>query len=358
MAISRPQGIRSILGMAQVAFALLPIAWMATALVSAASVGFEPTPNSFPRASFEGSDASKYLLDFMRGTRRGVEGRVIAVWGLTDGKSMPLRADGHGVQVAQALMQAGAKLRIVSPHQVAAAKTLKDKNGQTLFDDRVEWMPDPLGALKGADSLLLMADWPEFLEITPEQIAERMRGRGIFDGREALSATALDAVGLNYYSFAKPGSPPWLDPDFQAYMTHIRETTDTDDAILMVPGTRLGTTSGRARWFLHMNYQLAPRELFLWQPELGCGTSGQYRQWVDAYNKARPWKGVGRPQPGPRELSQLARNTPIRNLSAAEMTAAEKRGVDSVMFWTHNSDFRIADWENVPFDAVRQGGSR
>ncbi|MBT7317624.1 MAG: hypothetical protein HN844_00215 [Planctomycetes bacterium] len=365
MAISRPQGIPSILGLAQVAFALLPLLWLGTALTHAASAGFEPTPASFPRPSFEGADASQYLLDFWRGTRRGVANRTIAFWGLSDDDpadgvaSASLSADGHGVRVARALMEAGVQLRIVSPHLEEQARALKDASGKLVFDDRVTWMgQNAIDSLTGVDGLLLVSEWPEFLAISPTQIAQQMRGRGVFDGREALDATALDAAGLNYYSFAKPGSPPWLDPDFQNYMAHLRESTEEDDAILMLPGTRLGTTSGRARWFLHMNYQLTPRELYLWRPELACGTSGQYRQWVDAYNKAHPWKKMGRPQPGPRELSKLVGNTPARFLNAAESNAAAARKVDSVLFWTHNSDFRVSDWENIPIEKVGAGAQR
>jgi UDPglucose 6-dehydrogenase len=57
---------------------------------------------------------------------------------------------------------------------------------------------DALDAVQGADAVVLVTEWSEFLELDWADVAERMRGTLVLDGRNALDAQAVIAAGLTY----------------------------------------------------------------------------------------------------------------------------------------------------------------
>jgi UDPglucose 6-dehydrogenase len=62
----------------------------------------------------------------------------------------------------------------------------------------IDFAASPLEAASGADAVVLVTEWPEFLELDWRLVAERMRGRVVIDGRNALDADAVRAAGLTY----------------------------------------------------------------------------------------------------------------------------------------------------------------
>jgi UDPglucose 6-dehydrogenase len=56
----------------------------------------------------------------------------------------------------------------------------------------------PLGAVEQADAVVLVTEWREFLELDWKLVAEAMSGELVVDGRNALDAAAIRAVGLIY----------------------------------------------------------------------------------------------------------------------------------------------------------------
>jgi UDPglucose 6-dehydrogenase len=52
--------------------------------------------------------------------------------------------------------------------------------------------------LAGADAAVLVTEWPEFVELDWRQVAEKMQGNLVIDGRNALDADAVRAAGLLY----------------------------------------------------------------------------------------------------------------------------------------------------------------
>ena len=57
---------------------------------------------------------------------------------------------------------------------------------------------DPLAALDGADSLLILTPWPAYRDIAPTDIAARMPGKLVIDPYRVLDGDALRAAGLGY----------------------------------------------------------------------------------------------------------------------------------------------------------------
>ncbi len=56
----------------------------------------------------------------------------------------------------------------------------------------------PLDAVAGADAVVLVTEWPEFVELDWKHVAGAMAGELVVDGRNALDPHAIRAAGLVY----------------------------------------------------------------------------------------------------------------------------------------------------------------
>jgi UDPglucose 6-dehydrogenase len=53
-------------------------------------------------------------------------------------------------------------------------------------------------AVTGADAVVLVTEWPEFLDLDWSEVAAAMAGDVVIDGRNALDAAAVRSAGLVY----------------------------------------------------------------------------------------------------------------------------------------------------------------
>ncbi|MEA2208008.1 MAG: UDPglucose 6-dehydrogenase [Solirubrobacteraceae bacterium] len=70
----------------------------------------------------------------------------------------------------------------------------------------IEFASSPLDAAAGADAVVLVTEWAEFLELDYKLVAGAMRGRLVIDGRNALDPDALSAAGLQYEGVGRGGA--------------------------------------------------------------------------------------------------------------------------------------------------------
>jgi UDPglucose 6-dehydrogenase len=62
----------------------------------------------------------------------------------------------------------------------------------------VEFAPAALEVVDGADAVVLVTEWDEFKRLDFAEVAARMRGDLLIDGRNALDPAAVRAAGLVY----------------------------------------------------------------------------------------------------------------------------------------------------------------
>jgi UDPglucose 6-dehydrogenase len=62
----------------------------------------------------------------------------------------------------------------------------------------VEFADSALGAVEGADAVIIVTEWPEFAELDWSEVAQRMPGTLVIDGRNFVDRDAVGAVGLIY----------------------------------------------------------------------------------------------------------------------------------------------------------------
>lgn len=94
------------------------------------------------------------------------------------------------------LLQAyGCRIRAHDPRAMGTAGALLGN---------VQWCRDAVTAAEGANALVILTDWQEFLDVDFGRIASAMTGRAVFDMRNMLDPEAVAAHGLDCFGIGRP----------------------------------------------------------------------------------------------------------------------------------------------------------
>ena len=124
-----------------------------------------------------------------------VEGKTIAVLGLTFKPNTDDMREAPSLEIVPALQAAGAELRAFDPGGLEEAR--KRLSG-------VAWCEDAYDALAGADALVLVTEWNEFRALDLKRVAELMRGRVVVDLRNIYEPQRMRDAGFDYSSIGRP----------------------------------------------------------------------------------------------------------------------------------------------------------
>ena len=81
--------------------------------------------------------------------------------------------------------------------QVRAYDPVAEREARKLMVG-VEFADSALDAVAGADACIIVTEWPEFSELNWTEVARRMPGRLVVDGRNFLDPDAVRAAGFAY----------------------------------------------------------------------------------------------------------------------------------------------------------------
>lgn len=123
---------------------------------------------------------------FVGGT---VEGRRIAVWGLTFKAHTDDLRDSPALNIINRLVEVGA---VVTAYDPAVA----DGSDPRLAGIAV--VADPYEAVAGAEVLAVLTEWPEFADVDLDRVADAMASRNVVDARNLLDREGLKARGFAY----------------------------------------------------------------------------------------------------------------------------------------------------------------
>src|ERR1700744_2397599 len=116
-------------------------------------------------------------------------GRRVALLGLA------FKAHTDDMREASSLVLA-ARLQADGAH-VAAYDPIAETEARKLMTG-VEFSDSALGAVEGADAVVLVTEWPEFAELDWAQVRERMAGNLIVDGRNFVDRDTAGQAGFIY----------------------------------------------------------------------------------------------------------------------------------------------------------------
>jgi len=125
---------------------------------------------------------------------------TLAVWGLAFKPRTDDVREAPAIAAIKMFLERGMHVRA---HDPEAMKTAAAELGPS-----VAMIEDEYETLTGADALVIFTDWPKFRAPDFDQIAERLPGKLVFDGRNMYDAGSLAARGFRYHCVGRPFIPP------------------------------------------------------------------------------------------------------------------------------------------------------
>jgi UDPglucose 6-dehydrogenase len=122
-------------------------------------------------------------------------GRRVAVLGAAFKPDSDDIRDSPALDVALAIQRSGAAVRVYDPQ---AMNNAKDSYPTLAYS------PTALEACADADVVLHLTEWPEFRQLTPDDLAAVVRERNVVDGRSVLDPATWRAAGWQFRALGRP----------------------------------------------------------------------------------------------------------------------------------------------------------
>ena len=141
--------------------------------------------------------AQKQVLGQKVATHFGgnLQGRAIAVWGLAFKPRTDDIRDAPSLDLIEQLLAGGARVTVFDPEAM--------ENVRAIYGDRLAYAPTAMDALDGADCLVVVTEWGDFRRPDFDDMARRMKGRVIIDGRNLYQPQELGRRGFTYHGIGK-----------------------------------------------------------------------------------------------------------------------------------------------------------
>lgn len=127
-------------------------------------------------------------------------GRTIALWGLAFKANTDDMREAASLAIVDGLTKAGAKVRAYDPVAMDNARAILRGNGA------IEFAPSARAAADGADALAVVTEWLEFRSPDFEWLAQALKAKAVFDGRNLYDPATVRAAGLTYFGIGRGGA--------------------------------------------------------------------------------------------------------------------------------------------------------
>jgi len=133
-------------------------------------------------------------VEFCKQQLGSLEGKKIAILGLAFKPDTDDMREARVIPIIIQLLKDGAEITAYDPVAKPTAKTI--------FNSKIHYATSALECIKNADCAIIVTEWPEFQELTPEDYARNMKqpividGRRIYDPEEYSKELRFTAVGL------------------------------------------------------------------------------------------------------------------------------------------------------------------
>ena len=98
------------------------------------------------------------------------------------------------------LLARGASVQAYDPVAMPEAQRVLGRSPRLAFADSA------MGALQGADALVIVTEWKEFRSPDFERIKATLRQPVIFDGRNMFAPATVAAAGIEYHAIGRLGA--------------------------------------------------------------------------------------------------------------------------------------------------------
>ena len=124
-------------------------------------------------------------------------GRLIALWGLSFKPGTDDMREAPSLALIEFLLSQGARVRAYDPVAVERCNSLLGER------DGLKYAPSAGEAVRGADALAIVTEWPQFRSPDFDRLRERLRQPVIFDGRNLYSPDVMKDKGFRYFGIGR-----------------------------------------------------------------------------------------------------------------------------------------------------------
>lgn len=121
-------------------------------------------------------------------------GKTFAIWGLAFKPGTDDMREAPSLPLIRDLIAAGAKIQAYDPQAMKVARNFYFSD----LDDSIAYINNKYDALNGADALILVTEWKEFQSPDFMEIAQRLKGNILMDGRNIFKSKAIKQQGLQH----------------------------------------------------------------------------------------------------------------------------------------------------------------
>ena len=125
-----------------------------------------------------------------------LEGKTVALWGLSFKPETDDMREAPSVVVANLLLDAGAKVKVYDPIAM-------DECRGRYLGDKVAYAKDIYDCVQDADAVALITEWKEFRVPSWERVRKAMKGNVVVDGRDIYTPAEVQSAGFDYYSIGR-----------------------------------------------------------------------------------------------------------------------------------------------------------
>ena len=124
-----------------------------------------------------------------------LQDKTIAVWGLAFKPYTDDIREAPSIANIGKLLKSGAKIKAYDPEAM--------ENVKQLLGNKIQLCKDEYEAVENADALVIITEWPVFRNPNFDQIAQSLKNKVIFDGRNLYSLDLMKELGFTYYSIGR-----------------------------------------------------------------------------------------------------------------------------------------------------------
>jgi len=138
---------------------------------------------------------SKYFVDKVRVALGVLKGKRLAVLGLAFKPDTDDMREAPSLRIIPRLQEAGAFITAYDPEAMDKAKP---------FFKKMKYAANPYLAAKGADAILILTEWSEFLNLDFDKLKRTLKKPVLIDGRNMYAYEEMKTRGWTYISMGRP----------------------------------------------------------------------------------------------------------------------------------------------------------
>jgi UDPglucose 6-dehydrogenase len=127
--------------------------------------------------------------------KNNIKNKTFGLWGLSFKPHTDDIREASSLVLIDLLLKEGARIKAYDPAAMPETKKV--------LGDTITYTTEPYEALREADAMVLITEWPEFRIPDFEMMTSIMKGNVIFDGRNIYNPDEIKKAGFTYYGIGR-----------------------------------------------------------------------------------------------------------------------------------------------------------